>query len=199
MSHTISEINKKFNDIKGKEFTLPISLNKGGVGLMLEELLDIPHTSNCLDCSDGELKAIPLKKLKNGMFVPKETMAVTMLSREDLRSNDFKCSNCYKKMKRMMIVTYYRNGDKILFINSTIIDCIKFADLYKIVESDYNDIKKDYMEHGILRSKTGMLLQNRTKGPGHGSTSRAFYLRKEFITHVISKRKISKVKFIEYK
>ena len=52
MSHTISEINKKFNDIKGKEFTLPISLNKGGVGLMLEDLLDIPHTSNWMDCSD---------------------------------------------------------------------------------------------------------------------------------------------------
>jgi len=31
----------------------------------------------------------------------------------------------------------------------------------------------------------GVLVQPRTKGPGHGSTSRAFYARKIFVAHIL--------------
>lgn len=183
MAQTIADIHAKFIPLVGKEYTLPITANKGLPGNFLEDLLGIPHTSNCLDCSDGELKIFPVKKLKNGKLVPKETMAITMLSTDELRTNDFKTSKCCKKMSRMLIVPYYRDGDSIRFMNPKIIDreCAEFADLYNTIESDYNEIRQNYIENGVLQSETGTLLQNRTKGAGHGSTSRAFYLRPEFM------------------
>jgi DNA mismatch repair protein MutH len=184
---TISEIHAKLGPLVGNEFTLPITANKGLPGIFLEDLLGIPHTSNCLDCSDGELKLFPVKKLKNGTVVPKETIAVTMLSTDELRTNDFKSSKCCKKMSRMLVVPYYRNGDSIKFIDSRIIDreCDEFAELYAQLERDYNEIRTNYLENGLLTSMSGKLLQNRTKGAGHGSTTRAFYLRPEFMKRII--------------
>ena len=184
---SISKIQEKMASIIGHEYLLPVTKNKGLPGLFLEELLNIPHTSNCLDCSDGELKLISLKKLKNGLYSPRETIAITMLSPDELRTKDFNSSRCFKKMNNMLIVSYYRTGDMITFMTSTII-CKEnpvYSELYKIVELDYNEIQKNYIEHGILKSKIGVLLQNRTKGPGHGSTSRAFYLRTKFISRYI--------------
>jgi hypothetical protein len=183
MSQTIAKIYAKIILLVGKEYTLPLTSNKGLPGNFLEDLLGIPHTSNCLDCSDGELKLFPVKKLKNGTLVPKETIAVTMLSTDELRRNDFNSSKCFKKMSRMLIVPYYRTGDTIRFMNPKIVDkeCSEFAELYKTLESDYNQIRANYIEKNVLESTTGKLLQNRTKGAGHGSTSRAFYLRPAFM------------------
>lgn len=187
MSQTISEIYKKIiENIVGKAYTLPITKNKGGPGQFLEHLVGIAHTSNCLDCSDGELKAFPVKKLQNGKLSPKETVAVTMLSKDELLINDFNSSKCCKKMTKILFVPYLRNGDDICFLMPTIIDKnnLEFADLYAVIESDYNLIRQNYIEYGVLGSKDGILLQNRTKG-SKGSTSRAFYLRSEFIKQYI--------------
>lgn len=182
MAQTVNEIYEKVIPIIGKEYTLPITSNKGLPGYFLEDLLGIPHTSNCLDCSDGELKIIPVKKLKNGTLVPKETMAITMLSKDDLKIHCFKTSKCYMKLNKMLIVPYLRSGDTIRFMKPVIVkDTEEYSEIYKVLETDYNEIKRGYMEDGILQSKTGTLLQNRTKGAGHGSISRAFYLRPMFI------------------
>ena len=188
MSQTIADIYAKFLPLVGNEYTLPITANKGLPGQFLEDLLGIPHTSNCLDCSDGELKLFPVKKLKkNSTLVPKESIAVTMLSTDELRTCDFQSSKCCKKMSKMLLVPYYRNGDTIRFMNPKIIDRenTAFTELYSFLEADYNEIRKIYIEMGTLQSETGMLLQNRTKGVGHGSTSRAFYLRPEFMKRYV--------------
>jgi DNA mismatch repair protein MutH len=187
MSNTIEEIYKKCIPLVGKEYTLPITANKGLPGWFLEELVGIPHTSNCLDCSDGEVKTFPVKKLQNGKLVPKESMAITMLSTDELRTCDFNTSKCCKKMSRMLVIPYYRNGETICYMTPKIIDkeSIEYADLYKTFESDYNEIRTNYIENSILQSKNGKLLQNRTKGAGHGSTSRAYYLRPEFMKQYI--------------
>jgi hypothetical protein len=187
MSQTVADIHAKFLPLVGNKYTLPVTANKGLPGQFLEDLLGIPHTSNCLDCSDGELKLFPVKKLKNGKLVPKETIAVTMLSTDDLRTCEFNSSRCCKKMSRMLVVPYYREGDTIQFMIPRLIDksSPEFAELYATVESDYNEIRKTYIENGGLHSNTGKLLQNRTKGAGHGSTSRAFYLRPEFMKRCV--------------
>jgi DNA mismatch repair protein MutH len=183
---TIEEIHTKLLPLVGIDYNMPITKNKGAVGIKLEELLGIEHTQNCLDCSDGELKTFPLKKLKNGKLVPKETIAITMMCLEELRKNDFKSSKCSKKLDRILVVPYFRDGDTIRFMAPKIINrCPEFVELYNTIESDYETIRENYIKNGILQSKTGTLLQNRTKGAGHGSTSRAFYLRKEFMNKFI--------------
>jgi hypothetical protein len=175
---TIDDIYQKCLLIINKEYTLPITSNKGKPGLYLEDLLGIPHSSECLDCIDGEIKTFPVK-LHKGKFVPKETIAVTMLSTNELRTTSFLDSKCYKKLKKMLVVPYYRTGETITYMKPVIIsdEC---TELYKILESDYHAIQKRYVEEDVLVSSTGTLLQNRTKG-SKGSTSRAFYLRTAFM------------------
>jgi DNA mismatch repair protein MutH len=185
MSQTVEEISVKLLPIIGKTFTLPTIKNKGRIGQFLETLLGIPHTSNCLDCLDGELKTFPIKELKNKKIVPKETICVTMLSEDELRTNNFKSSKCYKKMNKMLVVPYYRNGDKIAFTTPKIIQLESdYPELYIQIVSDYNEIQKNFIENGILQSKTGKLLQNRTKG-AKNTITRAFYLRPEFMKQTI--------------
>ena len=179
---TIQEIHDKMESIVNQTHTLPVTTNKGLPGVFLEKMLGIPQSSACLDCADGELKMFPVKRLKNGKFAPKETIAITMLSNDDLRTTCFADSKCRKKMSRMLLVPYERNGDEIRYLKPTIIDLSDpaYAELCAILENDYETIRKQYIETGVLESKTGNILQNRTKGAGHGSTSRAFYLRPEF-------------------
>ena len=183
-NQTIDELYTKILPLIGQDFNLPITKNKGLPGHYLEDLLGIPHTSNCLDAADGEVKLFPVRMLKNGTLVPKETIAVTMLSTEDLLAHDFKSSKLFKKMARMLIVPYHRNGENIVFMNPVII-VLSDHESYPIIERDYNEIRTNFIENGILRSKNGTLLQNRTKGPGHGSTSRAFYLRPQFMKRFV--------------
>ena len=187
MSQSIAEIHAKILPLVGKNYTLPITKNKGLPGIFLQDLLGIPTSQDCLDCSDGELKLFPAKKLKKGTLVPKETIAITMLSRDELLTHDFISSKVYHKMKKMLIVPYYRVEGNIFFLHPTLIhmECAEFAEMYRVLESDYNAIRKNYIETGTLTSKTGKFLQNRTKGPGHGSTSRAFYLRPLFMKECV--------------
>ena len=187
MSQTLLDAFVKVCILWRKVYHLPKTKNNGLPGQFLEDLLGIPHTSNCLDFPDGELKLFPVKKLKNGTFVPKETIAVTMLSTDELRTHDFKSSRCCKKLSRLLLVPYYRTGDTIQFMVPKIIDREKdeFSELYAAIEADYHEIQQQYLETGILQSKTGKILQNRTKGAGHGTTSRAYYLRPAFITQCL--------------
>ncbi len=184
---TIAEIQAKFTPLLGKRYTLPITANKGLPGHFLEDLLGIPHTPNALDCSDGELKLFPVKKLKSGALVPKETIAVTMLSKDDLKTCDFNSSRVCKKLSKVLIVPYFREGDTIQFLEAWLIERTDpaFSQVYATLEADYNEIRRHFLETGALESKTGTFLQNRTKGPGHGSTTRAYFLRQQFMRQFV--------------
>lgn len=192
MSQTIAEIYRKILKIVGQKYKCPITKNKGRPGLFLEELLGIPHTSKCLDCDDGEVKTFPVikkinKKTKEEKLVPKETMAITMLSKDELKSNDFESSKFYTKMRRILMVPCLRDGDNIEFMTPTIIDkdCDECTEIYETIKIDYELIRNKFIANGTFKSRDGTLLQNRTKGAGHGSTSRAFYLRKSFMERYV--------------
>jgi hypothetical protein len=111
---TINEIYTKCLSIINIEYELPITTNKGKPGQFLEDLLGIPHSSDCLDCLDGEVKAFPLKMLKNGTLVPKETIAVTMLNKDELSTNDFEHLNKSTPTKKITILVV--DDDKIIRI-----------------------------------------------------------------------------------
>jgi DNA mismatch repair protein MutH len=187
MAMTIAELQARLAPLIGVSHTLPITLNKGLTGILLEKLTGIPQTSNCLDCTDGELKTFPVKRLRGGQLVPKESLAVTMLSTEELRSSEYEAARCCKKMARMLVVPYLREGDAVKFLAPTLLDATAeaHAPVYAALKADYTEIRRRYLEDGTLKSEIGEFLQSRTKGAGHGSTSRAFYLRPEFMKRFI--------------
>lgn len=60
-------------------------------------------------------------------------------------------------------------------------------EIYETVKSDYNLVREAIRRTGFesLTGRMGVFVQPRTKGPGHGSTSRAFYARKIFVAKIL--------------
>jgi DNA mismatch repair protein MutH len=189
----IDDIYEKILPYVGVEFDIPITKNKGIVGTVLETYLGISVSSDCLDCEDGELKTFPVKKLKNGKFVPKETMAITMVSKSKptIITTEFYDSISYMKMKKMLVVPYYRKNkhNTVIFITPYMVDStnIKYAEFYKIIENDYNIIREIFIKTNEFHSKNGSYMQVRTKGKG-GNTPKtyAFYLKAAVLKKYIS-------------
>ncbi len=199
---SVAQIEERFQILKGKIFAYPKTKNKGGPGQFLEQQLGIPNSSACLDCSDGELKLFPLRKLKNGFLSPKETVAITMrgLRAQDIHNpKPWEASDLKKKTNNMLFISYLRNGDNITYLSA-----FSFGALcpeYSVFESDYIKITEYYKTRGICQlakddplyhSNTinGKYIQGRTKGGGKkiggGARTVAFYFRKtEFIKDVI--------------
>jgi DNA mismatch repair protein MutH len=180
---TVQSVYNKVVDISGIYFYLPKDKNKGKAGNHLESITGIPTSSDCLDCSDGEAKTFPVKLLKNGMYVPKETIAVTMLTKS-LAYETFENSKCFKKLSKVLYVPYLRERDKIMYLKPTVIDLTQDKDLCEQLKKDYELIQQHFIKTGTLEhtSKLGKYLQNRTKGPGgNAPKTRSFYLRTTFI------------------
>lgn len=178
---SLSEAQTRLKSIVGASYEIPKTSNKGGVGHHLESLLGVPKSSNCLDFADGELKAFPLKKLKDGRLVPKETVAVTMAT--GFADAEFNEHRAGKKLSNTLFVPYYREGDTVQYK-----DPIHFTSesaLYGKLKSDYDTIKDEYVEKGKLSSSIGEYLQTRTKGQKDSDT-RAFYVRTGFLGELMS-------------
>ena len=182
---TLDELTMKVLPLIGRSIVSPRTANKGATGLLLETLTDIAHGPSPLDCTDGEVKAFPMKRDRQGKLVPKETIAMCMLSKEDLSANAFETSRPAKKMNRVLMVPYERIGDIITYLTPFTFRLSDHPDIAATLRTDYETIRARFCTDGLLTSRMGILLQNRTKGAGHGSTSRAFYLRKEFIRSVM--------------
>lgn len=190
---TIGRIKTKFEDeIKGKIIQLPKTKNKGLPGQNLEKLLDIPTSTATLDCSDGELKLFPLKKLKNGKYVPKETIAITMsgLNPKNIQNPaSWESSSLHKKTSNMLFISYFRENDTIVYMDSYSFN--KSNQEFHSFKSDYEKITQHYQTNGI-RNKgntiSGTYIQGRTKGPGGDKRSVAFYFRsKQFVQDILLK------------
>jgi len=149
--------------------------NRGVAGHLLEKLLEIPHSSNCLDMVDGELKVFPLKP--NGSV--KESVAITMVNKDTLKTTVFEESRVYKKLQNTLFVPYKRDGDNVCFMEA--IHFTKDSPYFEQLKKDYIDIQTKPFSGTV-----GKYLQSRTKGKGHGTTSRAFYLRASFMKLLLS-------------
>lgn len=191
---SIQEVYDKVLEIININHVLPKTANKGKPGNYLEELTGIPTSSACLDCTDGEVKVFPVKKpltgKNKGKYVPKETIAVTMINKETLKTDTFIESRCFKKMANILYIPYYRDGDNITYMKPTIINLNASTNtaLKQQLTDDYDTIRKFIIDNDTLdgSSRLGKYLQNRTKGAGKDAPkTRAFYLRPAFITEFI--------------
>ena len=137
-----------------------------------------------------ELKMVSLKKLRNDKIVPKETMQITMINPEQVKNTPFEESHLLAKLKEMIICARLYND--INETTSTLVSVGKFdlhdSMLYTQVKADYDLVKNKLNTHGfsVLTGMMGVYIQPRTKGPGHGSISRAFYARPIFIRKVLN-------------
>ncbi len=174
-------------------FTESGMFNKGWAGQVCEHILgQKPNSFNEPDFVDPitgpwELKAIPLVKVK-GILVPKETMAVTMINPSALATTDFFDSRLWHKLKSLVIVGRLRVDDQ--ETTSPLLSAAAFDMNLEMIEQlklDYEEAQQTLLKAGFssLNSSIGKYLQPRTKGPGHGSTSRAFYLKKPALKKIL--------------
>ena len=165
--------------------------NKGWAGHVIEHYLGLPQ--NALqqpDFGDWELKTVSLKRLiSSGQLVPKETMAITMINPVNVVATPFKHSHLYSKLARMIVcgrIFVNRSESSTIFERCEMFDFDDNEDIEMLqqIERDYEQVRNVLAQYGDsdkgitkLSGKMGALVQPRTKGAGHGSISRAFYMR----------------------
>jgi len=166
-------------------------VNKGWAGHVFERFLELPiNSAQSPNFGSWELKSIPLKTLKNGKLSFKETMAITMIDPVNVCQKEFEDSHLLAKLKKAVVVarTVGNTVDDPSYIHS-IIEFDLSGNLYKSVKSDYDLVRNILLdpEKGFdsLTGRMGVYIQPRTKGAGHGSTSRAFYARPKFLKEFI--------------
>jgi DNA mismatch repair protein MutH len=166
--------------------------NKGWKGNTLEILAGL--TNNNRKGPNGlgfEVKSVAFYFKKDGTLKPKETMAITAINRQELIDTPFFKSHCWDKIKSLIFCACLWHGKgnvKSEFIAVKSFDFIQSDTLIKEIEEDYEFIRKKLIEKGFasLTGKDGKWIQARTKGAGHGSTSRAFYARKGLIEAIFN-------------
>lgn len=164
--------------------------NKGWKGLTLEYLAGLSNDNKQAPNGLGfELKSTAFYNVK-GQWRPKETFAITMINPNVLSETPFFKSHCWEKLKSLVFCAVSWNGrhnakSELLQVQS--FDFLESETLIREIEADYEFIRnKSKIEgFGALSGKYGKWIQARTKGAGHGSTSRAFYARKELIKEII--------------
>lgn len=170
--------------------------NKGWAGLVIERYLGLPQNSRqAPDFGDWELKVVPVRQGSDGVLRVKESMAITMLEPAEVLANKFADSHLYDKLRSMVVVSrIYESKEE---LHSMLHAAAEFdldnPKIYAQVNEDYEAIRAQIRERGIdsVTGDLGKLVQARTKGPGHGSTSRAFYARPVFVAHILNLQKLA--------
>src|ERR1700738_4517866 len=111
-------------------------------------------------------------------------MAITMLEPTEVLASRFEDSHLYDKLRSMVVVSrIYESPEE---VHSILHAAAQFdLDTPKIreqVADDYETIRTQIRKQGIdsVTGDLGKLVQARTKGRGHGSTTKAFYARPIF-------------------
>jgi DNA mismatch repair endonuclease MutH len=164
--------------------------NKGWAGHVIEHYLGLPiNSAQSPNFGSWELKTISLKKLQNGNLTIKETMAITMIDPFNVKNVPFEESHLLSKMKKILMLSRIWEGQD---EPSSIVYGVHTFDIgneqiYNQIKEDYELVRKTIQNKGFqaLTGKMGVYIQPRTKGAGHGSTSRAFYARVPFLKRII--------------
>jgi len=167
-------------------------VNKGWAGHVFERFLELPiNSAQSPNFGSWELKSIPLKTLRNGSISFKETMAVTMIDPINVCQKEFEESHLLAKLRKAVVVarTVGNTLDEPSYIHS-IVEFNLEGELYHAVKADYDLVRAVLLDphqgFNVLTGKMGVFIQPRTKGAGHGSTSRAFYARPNFLKKFIT-------------
>ncbi len=144
--------NKTFLDIiveKGKMNPDVIEVysnkfRKGGLGNLLEEVY-FGYKANSNQEADFpeagvELKATPYEVTQKGELRAGERLVLTMINYDSPIEVEFYNSHAWKKMRRILLVYYWRNKQ----LNNNLLYKIGYVKLFTPPETDLEIIKKDY-------------------------------------------------------
>lgn len=165
-------------------------VNKGWAGHVFERHLGIPiNSAQSPNFGSWELKSIPLKRTPRGLAF-KETMAITMIDPYQVERTPFEESHLLAKLKKAVVVARVvgKSFDEPSFVHS--VNTLDLdGELFEAVRDDYELVRQCLADprRGFsgLTGRMGKFIQPRTKGPGHGSVSRAFYARPLFLARLI--------------
>lgn len=170
--------------------------NKGWAGQTLERYLGLAQNSRqAPDFGTWDLKLVSLRRDRDGVLRVKETMAITMIEPSEVVSNRFEDSHLYDKLRRLVVVSriFENASDTRSILHAAAKFDLDDPALFRAVKADYELIRATIREQGFaaLSGDLGELIQARTKGRGHGSTSRAFYARTAFIARMLNLHKLA--------
>jgi DNA mismatch repair protein MutH len=165
-------------------------LNKGWAGHTIERYLGLPlSSSRSPNFGSWELKLVSLRNRPRVGLCVKETMAITMLDPVEVQAKEFEESHLYIKLHKIVIVarTFESKEEKRSLLHSVGAFDLDDPVVYSKVKADYDLIRSEIRTKGFesLTGAMGELIQPRTKGPGHGSKTRAFYARTRFVAHIL--------------
>src|SRR5271170_992269 len=164
-------------------------INKGWAGHTIERHLGLPlNSSRSPNFGSWELKVVPVRALASGKFKVKETMAITMIDPVEVAAKEFQDSHLFLKLQRMVVVARVFESKAETRSLCHLVASFDLGDreLYKQIKADYDAIREVIRTKGFehLSGSMGVMVQPRTKGPGHGSTSRAFYARVALVSTI---------------
>lgn len=160
-------------------------LNKGWAGQTIERHLGAALNSRQQpDFSGWELKGVALKVDETGAPRAKETMAITMFNPAHVIATPFAQSHLRQKLRRMLVVGWV--ADRARHASAVIVCAEPFnlaPHIEGLVRTDYDQIRGLLRVYGpgAVSGRVGEWVQARPKGPGGGSTTRAFYARQRLI------------------
>ena len=164
--------------------------NKGWAGHTLERYLSLPlNSSRAPNFGSWELKSTSLVRSKrDGQLRVKETIAITMLDPVEVAQKEFEESHLFTKLRKTLIVARIHESQA---ETQSLLHSIAEFDLddpllHQALKADYDLIRQVVLAGGVLTGRLGRFIQPRTKGAGHGSTSRAFYARPALVAHLLN-------------
>ena len=166
--------------------------NKGWAGHTIERFLGLPlNSAQSPDFGSWELKVVPLVATKTGSLRVKETMAITMIDPYEVAEKPFEQSHLLNKLQKIVVVAriFESQRDERSLVHSVAPFDLDDEVIYQQVKADYELVRLAIRTEGFhsLTGKMGIRVQPRTKGAGHGSSSRAFYARTSFVAHLLGK------------
>jgi DNA mismatch repair protein MutH len=175
--------------------------NKGWAGLVIEHYLGLPQNSRqAPDFGTWELKVVPLRRDANGNLRVKESMAITMLEPTEVLASRFEDSHLYDKLRSMVVVSrIYESPQELRSILHAAAEFdLDNPKIREQVAADYDAIRTQIRTRGIdsVTGDLGQLVQARTKGRGHGSTTRAFYARPILVAHILNLQKLASMPIV---
>jgi len=163
--------------------------NKGWKGLVLERLAGLKtNVSKAPNGLTYELKSVAFRRVRDKL-VPKETMAITMINPEELKAHYFFESHCWTKLKTIVfcaVMWHGKDAECAELLSVASLDFAQDDEIIQEIKTDYDFIREKLIAQGFgsLTGKDGKWIQARTKGPGHGSISRAFYARTVLVKRI---------------